>query len=188
MRFFAIALVPGGNILAHVSGIKSRTWSIAGTLAGSAAGLALPEAVYLGFFEAQAKGLKKELVRLFKREAQGLFAGLPERLHFGEIRWIGENAYLAPIEELPRALVENARVFAREAGLRELENTPIVPGIGFFMPGGVTLSPADAFSFSNMQALLLELHSPNARWESAVWRVLCRQARRWGSIEGQSAA
>jgi len=182
MRFFALALVPGGNIIAQLSGIKSRNSAIAGSPAGSPTGLALPEGIYIGFFQLAEPRRRKDLIRLFEREAQSFFSGLPGRLHFGVERRIGKSLYLAPLEDLPSGLVENARRFARQAGLRELENTPILPGIGFFMGNDVTLSPAGAFSFSNMQALLLELHSPSAGWESAAWRVLGRQARKRGSL------
>ena len=181
MQFCAIALVPGGNILGQLSAVKSRV----GAILGPPRGLALPEGIYIGFFEAPKPGFKKEFVRLFKTEAQGLFSGLPMSLRFGTARYLGEGAYLAPLEELPRAPVHNAAQLARQAGLKELENPPIRTGIGFFMGNDVTLDPVDAFSFSNMQALLLEIHSPSPRWGSAAWRVLCKQARRRGSMAGR---
>ena len=180
MQFYAIALVPGGNILGQLSVIKSRARAIA----GSPDGLALPEGMYIGFFEVPAPGSKKELVRLFKTEAQGLFAGLPLSLRFGTAQYIGESAYLAPLEKFPRDPVQNALQFAGKAGLKKLENTPIQLGIGFFMGNHVTLDPVDAFSFSNMQALLLEIHSPSLTWDSAAWRLLCKQARKRRSMAG----
>lgn len=193
MRFFAIALVPGGNILAQLSDIKRRSRSTAGfpgqalpmealSSRDHAPGQALPEGIYIGFFQLAERRRKKELIRIFEREGQDLFSGLPGRFRFGAERRIENRLYLAPLEGLPKDPMENTRRFARAAGLRELANTPILPGIGFFMGNDVTLSPADAFSFSNVEVLLLELHSPNARWESAAWRVLTRQARRRGSI------
>ena len=176
MRFFAIVLVPGGNILAQVAAIKKNCSPIL----GSPEGLALPEGIYLGFFEFPAPALRKKFLRRFDLEAQGLFSGLPERLRFGSVRYMGKSAYLVPLEGLGGDPAKNARAIGARTGLVEYDNPPICPGIGFFMGNDVTPGPVDAFSFSNMEALLLELHSPSARWDSATWRVLGRRARRRG--------
>lgn len=176
MRFFAIVLVPGGNILAQVAAIKKNCSPIL----GSPEGLALPEGIYLGFFEFPAPALRKKFLRRFDLEAQGLFSGLPERLRFGSVRYMGKSAYLTPFGGLSGDPAENARSIGAKTGLVEYADPPILPGIGFFMGNDVTPGPVDAFSFSNMEALLLELHSPNARWDNAAWRVLRRQARRRG--------
>jgi hypothetical protein len=177
MRFFAIALVPGGNILAQVSALKNKSPAIL----GPSEGLALPEGIYIGFFDAGAPASRKELLRRFKNEAQVLFSGLPERLRFGLIRNVGKSSYLVPLEGLPGGPAKNAMLLGAQAGLKEYADPPICPGIGFFMGNYVTPEPVEAFSFSNLQVLLLEVDSPSVSWDCAAWKLLHRAARIRGS-------
>ena len=177
MRFFAMALVPGGNILAQVAAIKRRSPAIL----GPPEGLAMPDGIYIGFFETGAPASRKELVRRFKNEAQGLFSGLPERLRFGSIRRVGKGSYLVPLEDLPGGPVKKAMLLGAQAGLKEYVDPPICPGLGFFMGNDVTPGSVEAFSFSNLQVLLLEVDSPSAAWGCAAWKLLHRAARIRGS-------
>lgn len=143
MRFFAIVLVPGGNILAQVAAIKKNCSPIL----GSPEGLALPEGIYLGFFEFPAPALRKKFLRRFDLEAQGLFSGLPERLRFGSVRYMGKSAYLTPFGGLSGDPAENARSIGAKTGLVEYADPPILPESAFLWEMMLPRAPSMPFPF-----------------------------------------
>ena len=67
---------------------------------------------------------------------------------------------------------------AKETGLDVLANPPFLPGLGFFMGNNVTPERIDAFSFSYMDAVLMEIRSRDPSWASASWTVTASQGRR----------
>lgn len=175
MRIFAIALVPGGNILVHINAAKRAIPD----LYDHPEGQALPEGIYLGFFSSTLRNGGDALRKVFRARIQELFRDIPPSLKFGKISQAGTSFFLTLLEgDLPRSPVETAFSIAAEAGLDVLPDPPFVPGLGFFMGNNVTMGRIDAFSFSYMDAVLLEIRSRDPGWASASWTVRARQGRR----------
>lgn len=175
MSIFAIALVPGGNVVSQVRRIASFSFRPDG---GSAA-RALPEGIYLGFYGEGASG-GEGLIRSFNRGAGALFAGLPPLLVFSAAKRSEGKWYLVPDPAISPDLPAAADAIASEAGCPPLESPPLPPGEGFFAGNDVTLPPFGAFSFRHLDALLYRLESGDPNFASLRWTVLSRIARRTG--------
>jgi len=175
MRIFAMALVPGGNILVHISAAKRAVPDFFSHLEGQA----LPEGIYLGFFSSHRRSGGDALRKVFRSRAQELFKDIPPRLQFGKIRQVRTSFFLVPsVGDLPLSPLEAALRMATETGLDVMANPPFLPGLGFFMGNNVTPERIDAFSFSYMDAVLMEIRSRDPSWASASWAVTARQGRR----------
>ena len=175
MPIFAIALLPGGNVVSQVRRIASFSFSPAGV----AAARALPEGIYLGFYGEGASG-DEGFVRSFNRGAGALFAALPPLLVFRRAKRSEEKWYLVPDPAFSPDLQAAADAIALEAGRPPLKSPPLLPGEGFFAGNDVTLPPFGAFSFRHLDAVLYRLESGGPTSVSLRWTVLSRIARRTG--------
>jgi len=180
MSFFAIALMPEGNVRRI---IRETIRALPGhDMFDLRAGL--PEALYLGFYE---KVGKKTIVHDFLREAALLFAHLPATLTFSGIVRRGGDYFIAPGESLDPC-VKDAESLAAKLGLSPREPPFFFPGAGFFCGADVTSVEAGTFSFRHLDAVLLKVrtHQPLSRdaspdgSEALSWTLLARIPRRTG--------
>ena len=180
MKLFSIALVPEGNIVAQVQAVR-----VAAFKAGDGAGAsALPEGIYLGFYEAGAaaggEAGEKALVRSFRRKAGALLGGLPRALAFSTRLRAGGKWYLDPEPHLSPALAEAADSLAGEAGFLRAPAAPLAPLAGFFASNDVTPPPFGAFSFRHLDAVLYRMEYVDGNFDALWWHCLGRVPRRVG--------
>jgi len=176
MLFFAIALVPEGNIIPKIREVRESAFRSGDDPEASA----LPEALFLGFYVPGALGREKDLARRFGKEAQALFESLPPLLRFSSASRKDGRWYIVPDEVLPAELAASATRIALESGFVPLETPPLSPGSGFFAGNDVTPRPFGAFSFRHLDALLYRVETPDMGLKSAWWTVLARIPRRTG--------
>ncbi len=176
MQLFSIALVPEGNIVAQVRTVRRAAFRAGDRPEASA----LPEAIYLGFYEADAGAdgegsagaSEKALIRSFRRNARSLFEGMPEALAFSACARAGGRWYLKPEPALPPALAAAADALAREAGFSRAKNEPLSPLAGFFAANDVTPPAFGAFSFRHLDAALYRMECADANFDALWWRRL----------------
>ncbi|MCE1196153.1 hypothetical protein LWX53_06615 [bacterium] len=181
MKLFSIALVPEGNIVAQVRTVRAAAFK-AGDGAGSSA---LPEGIYLGFYEAGAaaggEAGEKALVRSFRRNAGALLEGLPPALAFSTLVRAGGKWYLNPEPPLSPALAEAADGLAGEAGFHRAPAAPLAPLAGFFASNDVTPPTFGAFSFRHLDAVLYRMEcADDGNFDALWWRCLARAPRHVG--------
>jgi len=182
MQLFSIALVPEGNIVAQARTVRRAAFRAGDRPDASA----LPEGIYLGFYEAgadagaDAEAGEKALIRSFRRNARSLFEGLPEKLAFSACARAGGRWYVSPEPALPPALAAAADALAREAGFCRAKNEPLSPLAGFFAANDVTPPAFGAFSFRHLDAVLYRMEFADAKFDALWWRCLERAPRHVG--------
>lgn len=180
MQLFSIALVPEGNIVAQVRAVRGAAFK-AGDGAGASA---LPEGIYLGFYEAGAavggEAGEKALVRSFRRNARALLEGLPPALAFSTSTRTDGRWYLDPEPPLSPALAAAADGLASEAGFHRAPAAPLAPLAGFFASNDVTPPTFGAFSFRHLDAVLYRMEYADANFDALWWRCLARAPRHVG--------
>lgn len=202
MQLFSIALVPEGNIVAQARTVRRAAFGAGDRPDASA----LPEGIYLGFYEpanlgaaanprvaansgaaaevaatsATIAACEKALIRSFRRNARSLFEGLPEKLSFSACARAGGRWYLKPEPALPPALAAAADALAREAGFIRSKNEPLSPLAGFFAANDVTPPAFGAFSFRHLDAVLYRMEFADAKFDALWWRCLERAPRHVG--------
>lgn len=182
MVFFAIALVPDGNILRIVNEIKTRTFR-----AGDGTdGRGLPEGIYLGFYGSEGldripdKAQLGKIAGIFRSKADMLFPNLPPALGFTAAGSHEGKWYLVPQEGIPEKTTMAADKTAGACGFAPLGFHPISPRIGFFVSNDVTPPPFNAFSFRHMDAVLYCVESGDPDCRQVRWIALAKVARRTG--------
>ena len=185
MQLFSIAMVPEGNIVAQVRAVRRAVFAAGDNPAGSA----LPDGIYLGFYRAAADECvggaagaagEKALVRSFRRNARGLFNGLPEALTFSACAGAGGRWYIEAAPALTPALAAAADRLASEAGFIRAEIQPVAALAGFFAANDVTPPAFGAFSFRHLDAVLYEMECADEEFDALWWRCLARAPRHVG--------
>lgn len=173
MPFFAIALVPGGNILRTIGDIKTLNFRRGGS--GYARGL--PEAIYLGFYSGSVGG--KSVARRFHRQGNDILASLPEKLICKEAATREGYSYIASALPLDatRTLCDKT---AASLGFLPAEDPPFCPGLGFFIGKDVTLPAFEAFSFRHLDLVCMKIDRGDEEWLSLAWTVIAVSPRRIG--------
>lgn len=167
MTLFAIALVPGGNILRSIHTLKTLAWR----KGDSGAGMGFPEAVYLGFYHIGTASIPG-MVRGFRTSARKLFPLIPPEFDFSSIKKLSSGWYLVTGRELPRDLLEAADQVAHEMGLTNSSLAPMERGAGFFICADVTPEAFEAFSFRHLDVQLLRIDADDDSFAFMEWMCL----------------